>query len=217
MNDFRYATSWFAPKISDHDAVESATQISSRHLMVQRKYSRPFSLAAVTGVETLTPKMVDKILDETQAEIICLVPKASHYLWAAREKAQARGSDVQTMSEVFWAITEEDPKGFLNKDVAITRRILGQHSRVRTVEMICEASMKLIREGARSDLHLAVEYQYEFGVEALVRALERHPGVKVVLNSNPNGRETSAALTHAGHAGVRLLGMSSLMSELGKL
>jgi hypothetical protein len=158
--------------------------------------------------------MVEQILKEDVATIICLVPKSSHYLWSARERATELGSDVQTMSEVFWSMSFEDPQGFLSNDVAVTRRILGQHSHVHQVEMICESSMRILRAGGLSDVTVSVEYGYEFGEEALVKALDRHPGMDVVLNSNPNGRMTAAALEHAKHAGVRLLSLTSLMGAM---
>jgi hypothetical protein len=118
------------------------------------------------------------------------------------------------MSEVFWSMAEANPQGFLSKDVASSKRILSQHSRVQRVEMICESSMKIVRSGGMPDVKVSVEYGYEFGEEALLSALDRHPGVDVVLNSNPNGRATSTAIKHAEHAGVRLLDLSSLMGEL---
>ncbi|MFE4975518.1 hypothetical protein ACFRAR_25885 [Kitasatospora sp. NPDC056651] len=216
MTDIRYLTDWFIPKISDHQEVTRANRISDRRLLVQRRYSSPFTVAPVSGMEYLTPPLVDEVLDESAADVICLVPRDSHYLWTARERARERGSDVQTMSEVFWTVTEEDPQGFLNKNVAYARRVLIQHSHVRSVEMICEASMRLLRGGSLPHVRLSVEYEYEFSVEALVKALERHPGVNVVLNSNPNGKPTGAALRHAEHAGVRLLDMSSLMGALNR-
>ncbi|MBO1418400.1 hypothetical protein [Streptomyces sp. FH025] len=216
MTGIRYLTDWFIPKISDHQEVTQANRISDRRLLVQRRYSSPFTIAPVSGMENLTPSLVDEILDDAPADVICLVPKASHYLWPARERAKERESDVQTMSEVFWTVTADDPRGFLNKNVAYARRVLRQHSHVQRVEMICEASMKLIRVGRMPNVRLSVEYEYEFGSEALVKALEHHPGVNVVLNSNPNGKPTRAAMRHAENAGVRLLDMSSLMGILNR-
>ncbi|MFI1619674.1 hypothetical protein ACH4VT_22320 [Streptomyces lydicus] len=213
MAEIRYLTNWFATKISAHDEVKSATQISASRLHVQRKHGASLTIAPV-HVTTLTAALVDEILQTGEATVICLVPKASHYLWSARERANKLGSDVQTMSEVFWSIVEENPQGFLSKDVDSTREILGQHSRVLRVQMICESSMRLTRSGGMPDVNISVEYGYEFGEEALVKALARHPGVDVVLNSNPNGRATSLALEHAEHAGVRLLDLSALMGVL---
>lgn len=48
----------------------------------------------------------------------------------------------------------------------------------------------------------------------MVRALARHPGVDVILNSNPNGRPTGAALSHARDAGVPIFGLGGLMGAL---
>ncbi|MGV9358330.1 hypothetical protein [Streptomyces misionensis] len=216
MTKIKYLTDWFVPKIAAHNDVASARRISARRLSAQRNDGVVVKIAPVQ-VEILSESLVDQILREDTATIICLVPKSSHYLWSAREHANNLGSDVQTMSEVFWSMTEENPQGFLSKDVSVPRRILSQHSHVERVEMICESSMRIARMGRMSDVKVSIEYGYEFGEEALVKALDRHPGMDVVLNSNPNGRMTSAALEHAEHAGVRLMSLSSLMGELSNL
>ncbi|MBP2581825.1 hypothetical protein J3A78_002303 [Streptomyces sp. PvR006] len=208
-----YLTGWFVPKISGHGDVASAIRASSSLVQVERKNGTVVTIAPVS-TPTLTETHVDEILGQGDATIICLVPKASHYLWSARTRAQDLGSDVQTMSEVFWAMGEEDVQGFLSKNVSYARRALGQHARVQQVQMICEASMRLVRHGGMPDIRVSVDYGYEFGEEALMQALERHPEVEVVLNSNPNGRFTSAALRHAENAGVRIFDMSSLMGAL---
>ncbi|MEW2118448.1 hypothetical protein AB0945_25310 [Streptomyces sp. NPDC005474] len=208
-----YLTDWFVPKISDHGDVASASRYTPSLVKVERTNGTSVTIAPVS-VSTLTEAHVNEILDQGNATIICLVPKSSHYLWSARIRAQDLCSDVQTMSEVFWAMGEENVQGFLSKNVSYARRALGQHSRVRRVEMICEASMRLVRRGEMSDVRVSIDYGYEFSEEALMQSLERHPQVDVVLNSNPNGRFTSAALNHAENAGVRLLDMSALMGTL---
>ncbi|MFJ9197884.1 hypothetical protein [Streptomyces flaveolus] len=213
MTEIRYLTDWFIPKIAQHSAVASSKRLSDKRLSVLRKDGVALTIAPVQ-VEVLSADLVEEIIREDIATIICLVPKASHYLWSARERAAALGSDVQTMSEVFWSMTEENPQGFLSNDVTVTRRILRQHSQVHQVQMICESSMRIVRVGNMSNVTVSVEYGYEFSEEALVKALDRHPGMDVVLNSNPNGRMTAAALEHAKHAGVRLLNLSSLMGAL---
>jgi hypothetical protein len=109
---------------------------------------------------------------------------------------------------------EPDPRRFVDKNVAYARQRLEQHSKVRTVEMICEASMRLNRRGGLSDVVVAVEFEYEFSEEAMVRALTRHPDVDVVLNSNPGGRPTGAALTHAAHAEIPIFSSIELMGAL---
>jgi len=112
------------------------------------------------------------------------------------------------------AMGEPDPRHFVDKNVAYARERLEQHSKVRTVEMICEASMRLNRHGGLNDVVVAVEYEYEFSEEAMVCALTRHPDVDVVLNSNPNGGTTGAALTHAAHAEIPIFRFIELMGAL---
>jgi hypothetical protein len=80
--------------------------------------------------------------------------------------------------------------------------------------MICEASMRVRREGALGDVVVAVEYEYEFTEEALVSAIARHPDAHVILNANPNGRATKAAYSHARDAAVAIFGLSELMGAL---
>ena len=68
--------------------------------------------------------------------------------------------------------------------------------------------------GQRSLVRSAGRSLTAFTEEALVHALARHPDVDVVYNANPNGTVTDAAYSHAGHAGVEVLGFRDLMGRL---
>jgi hypothetical protein len=109
---------------------------------------------------------------------------------------------------------EVDPRPSWNKNVSYSRQRLSQHGKVQSVEMICEASMRLKRRGGLGNVIVSVEYEYEFSEEAMVRALARHAGVDAILNSNPNGRPTGAALSHAREADVPIFGLGGLMGAV---
>jgi hypothetical protein len=47
-----------------------------------------------------------------------------------------------------------------------------------------------------------------------VKAVKRHPDAAVIVNANPNGRATSAAVRHEENAGVTIFGVSDLMGAL---
>ncbi len=121
---------------------------------------------------------------------------------------------MQTYREFFTYLREEDPRPGVDKNVAFVKSRLSQHSKVRRLSMTCEATMRLERERPLSDIRLAVEYEYEFGEEALVRALERHPGADAVVNANPNGRPTMAALLHGQYANVPVYRIDDMMGAL---
>ncbi|MFD6495734.1 hypothetical protein [Streptomyces sp. NPDC060188] len=74
--------------------------------------------------------------------------------------------------------------------------------------------MEVEREGRMDSVTVAVEYEYEFSEEALVKALDRHPETTAILNANPNGRPTGAAIEHAQRAGVGLFKLGELMGAL---
>ncbi|MGO9956299.1 MAG: hypothetical protein ACLP50_10025 [Solirubrobacteraceae bacterium] len=146
--------------------------------------------------------------------VILLIPKRSHYDWKAREFAEDNGSTVHTFKELYTFMGEGDPRACVAKNVDYVRERLSQHSAVSSLVMICEASMRLIRHQGLSELIVAVDYQYEFSEEAVVRAVKHHPDATVIANANPNGRSTGAALTHAKHAGVTIFGASELIGAL---
>ncbi|GGU32808.1 hypothetical protein [Streptomyces lavendofoliae] len=209
----KYSTSWFIRTISDHSAVTSASELQSGCVLLERKHS-PSIVVAPVSIDWLDIDHVKTILEAEKAAVICLIPKDSHYSWEARERAGDLESDVQTVKELYSSLGWEDPRGHIDKNVGYAKDRLEQHNRVERLEMRCEASMKIIRFGGASDKLVAIEYEYEFTEEALVRALKRHPGADVVLNSNPNGRPTGSALRHAKDAGVALFKIGELMGAL---
>ncbi|MEW2094781.1 hypothetical protein AB0882_00730 [Streptomyces sp. NPDC012485] len=209
----KYSTSWFIRTISSHSAVKSASELQSGCVLLERKHGPSIVVAPVSS-DWLDTNHVRAILQAEGTAIICLIPKDSHYSWEAREKAQDLDSDVQTVKELYSSLGWEDPRGHIDKNVDYAKDRLEQHSRVERLAMQCEASMKIIRFGGASDKLVSVEYEYEFTEEALVRALKRHPGADVVLNSNPNGRPTGAALQHAEDSGVALFKIGELMGAL---
>jgi len=206
-------TTWFADAVKRHDAVSSATPQVSGHVHVVRKDHEPVTIAPVRA-DWLTPADVERILKDQISTIICLVPKQAHYSWEARELAMRLGSTVHTMKEVFSSLSDEDPRPFLNKDVAYARSRLEQHSKVRELRMVCESSMQLVRTDGLPPITIAVEYQYEFTEEALVAAVKHHPDATALLNANPNGTPTTAALAHAKAARRGLFRLGELMGAL---
>jgi hypothetical protein len=133
------------------------------------------------------------------------VPCASRALsdWSARELAEENGSTIHTFKELYRFMAERDPRPFIDKNVGYVVDRLSQHSVVASLEMICEASMRLERRKGLIDVVVAVEYEYEFSEEAVVQALKRHPDAHVIVNANPNGRSTGSASAHAEQAGFR--------------
>jgi len=212
MSRIEYMTKWFANALERHDVVRSVTEISSSTLLVERKEIPSINITPVaTGY--LETQDVERILGDQPATIICLVPREAHYAWKARELAESLGSTIQTVKEVFTYLSCIDPRPFVDKNVDFARNRLAQHSRVDGINMICEASMKLFRDGL-NDVVVAVDYQYEYSEEAFVDAINRHPHANAILNTNPNGRPTEAAIAHTRHAKIGLFNFAELMGAL---
>ncbi len=211
----QYPTDWFAMRVAQHDEVSKAEVLDPHRVRLERTTdgNEPLTIAPV-GVAQLEATHVELVLDEAPASIICLVPRASHYSWEAREQAQRRNSTVQTYKELFTFLHVPDPRPLLDKNVAYAIDVLSQHDKVARVEMICEASMRILRTNSLSDVTISIEYEYEFSQEAIVRALKKHPDVDAVLNANPNGRPMPPAVSHAGHARVGLFRLRELMGAL---
>ena len=213
MTVIKYSTEWFKNAIQSHSDVTSASERPSGHVQLDRIGLDPITVAPVS-IERLEIHHVDKVLDVDDATIICVIRKTSHYMWDAREHALERGSTTQTMKELYTALTDTDPRPHLDKNVSYAVDRLEQHSKVAEVHMVCESSMEVVRVGDLDPICIAIEYEYEFSEEALVRAIKRHPDANAVLNSNPNGTPTDAALSHAKEARVGLFRMSHLRGAL---
>ncbi|HEV3322337.1 MAG TPA: hypothetical protein VG147_09130 [Solirubrobacteraceae bacterium] len=213
MADFAYETRWFADAVVKHDAVLRASALPNGHVSVERK-----SLSSITVAPLATPcidtAVVESVLASCVPTVILLIPPTSHYDWSARELAEENGSTIHTVKELYTFMREPDPRRFVDKSVRYLWNLLETHSRVTSIEMICEALMLVKRREPLSDVIAAIEYEYEFSEAALVRALKHHPGARVIINANPNGGATDAALTHAESAEVAILGVSEAMGAL---
>ena len=213
MTVIKYSTEWFKQSLQSHSDVTSASKRPSGHVQLERICLDPIIVAPVS-MERLETHHVDLILDADEVTIICVIPRMSHYLWEAREHAIERGSTTHTMKELFASLAHEDPRPYLDPNVTYAVDRLEQHNTVAEVRMLCESSMEIVREGDLDSVCIAIEYEYEFSEEALVKALKRHPDVDAILNANPNGTPTRAARGHATEANVGLFKLGELMGAL---
>jgi hypothetical protein len=218
MADLKYGTEWFARAIRSHEGVTRASALPNGHVRLER---RDFSKRDLEPI-TVAPLFVDRV-DTTAVEcvlataiptVILLIPKASHYDWDARELAEGHGSTIHTVKELYTFVQEADLRPLVDKNVSYVLDRLNHHTSVEAIDMICEASMLITRRDGLSAIVAAIEYEYEFSEEALVRAIKHHPDADVVVNTNPNGKPTEAALTHAESAGVPVYGIAGVMRAL---
>lgn len=210
---FVYATDSFTATIRRHTDVKNARALNKGRVTVERNTLPPITVAPVE-TPRISIGVVEAVLGDGEATVIVLMPTAAHYDWVAREAAANRGSSVQTVRELYGGLREHDPRTYVNPTVAFALRALKQHSKVNEATMICEASLRLSRSGGLDDVIVAVEYQYEFTEEAAVSSLERHPAADVILNGNPNGKTTRAALDYAEQTGVPIFGSKELMGAI---
>lgn len=204
---------WVAKVVTKHRGVLEATQVSDYLVEIVRTDLDPITIMPI-GNRLIDESVVEAALLLTTPTAIVLVPKSGHYTWSARTLAMDGGSSVLTFNELYTFMDQPDPRRFVDKRVDFARTRLPQHSMVSSLTMICESSMLLRRHGSLSDLVLAVEYEYEFGEEALVRAIARHPDANVILNANPNGSTTSAARRHGQEANIPAFRYRELMGAL---
>jgi hypothetical protein len=213
MSEFTFQTTWFAASLEKHSEVTKVTVLENDYLRLERKKVPPITVAGVLS-ERIDLNLVEDIFESGRPTVIALVPKAAHYDWEAREFAEESGSTIHTVKELYSFMGEPDPRPFVDRNVSYIWQGLSRHSEVRSVEMICEASMRVTRRGGKSEVVAAIEFQYEFSEEAAVQALTRHPDATVILNANPNGRSTSAALAYSAHTGVPIFGFAEMMGAL---
>jgi hypothetical protein len=74
-----------------------------------------------------------------------------------REFAERAGSTIHTFKELYTFMGKRDPRPCIDKQVGYVMERLGQHSAVASLDMVCEASMRLERTGSLSDVLVAVE------------------------------------------------------------
>lgn len=211
--DFTYYTDWFEESLRNCWSAREVTLDGRGRLRVVRDHPHPAVTVAPIATPWVDVATVKRVLADGDADVIVLVPKESHYDWDARMFAEENGSSVQTVKEIFTSLAYADPRPIVDKPTAYCVRALRGHSIVRAVEMICESSARVRRRG-RKDVVVGIEHVYEFGEEAVVHALERHPDIDAILNSNVNGTMTRAARRHASQLGVGLFDLRGLMSAL---
>lgn len=203
---------WVARILNEEDAVAQA-EASDSLVEIIAKNGRTSRVYA-TDVPRVTEDVVLEAMGTHDVDAIVVVPRSSHYDWSARLKAEASGSTVLTFGELRGAIGREDLSSVLSRPVAYVRDALEAHTRVVGVEMLCERSMRVVREVPLPDLTVAVDEQYEFSAEAVVAAVRLHPDADIICDNNPNGRVTQAAVEQAEHAGVEVMKLRDLFSRL---
>jgi hypothetical protein len=208
-----FKSTWFASTIKKHSEVTNVATLPNGLVGIDRRNLCPITAAPLNN-DRIDNHLVEAVLANGTPTAIVLVPRAGHYDWEAREFAMAMASTILTVKEIFMFMSEADPRPFLDKNVSYNRELIKQHLMVRQCEMICEASMRLRRTGSLSDVVVAIEYEYEFSEEAVVRAISRHPDADVLLNANPNGTATAAAYSHAYDAGIAIYKTRELMGAL---
>ncbi len=208
-----FLSPWFTRAVLRHDEVSDSEAVDRREVRVFRKELNPITVVPVKS-DYLDLDDIEVVLADNRPTIIVLVNRNGHYAWAARELAESSDSSLQTYGELFSFLGDPDPRPGVDKKVAFVVGRLQQHRKVRQVEMICEAMMRVHRSDGLGSLLVSVESHYEFTEEAMVQALARHADVDIVYNGNPNGTITEDAHTHAGHAGVEVLGFGDLMRRL---
>lgn len=208
-----YPIEWFKDVVVDHDKVESAVPVNACEVRLDREGLSPITVVPVRS-DRLSLEDLESILADHRPTLVVLINRDGHYAWDARTYAEEQGASIHTFKELYTFLSDTDPRPGLNKNVSFVRSRLEQHSKVAAVSMVCEAAMQIDRKGGLPSLQLSVEYHYEFTEEALVGALKHHPDVDIVYNANPNGTITEAALDHASHAGVEVLGLKDLMGRL---
>jgi hypothetical protein len=208
-----YRSDWFVANIKNHSTARDARVLSAGLVEIDRKKVPPITVAPL-GNPRINESLVEAVLKTAVPTTIVLVPREGHYDWSARELAMHNDSSILTVKELYTFMDKADPRPFLDKNVDYNRKRLEQHSRVTHLQMVCESSMRVSRVHPLSDVTVAVEYEYEFGEEAVVRAIQRHPDADVILNANPNGSTTTAARSHAHDAGVAVFRISELMGAL---
>lgn len=208
-----YPIEWFKDVVVDHDKVEAAVPVNAREVRLDRKELSPITVVPVSS-DRLSLEDLESILADHRPTLVVLINRDGHYTWDARTYAEDQGSSIHTFKELYTFLSDSDPRPGIDKSVSFVRSCLEQHDKVAAVSMVCEAAMQINRKGGLPSLQLSVEYHYEFTEEALVGALKHHPDVDIVYNGNPNGTITEAALDHAGHANVEVLGLKDLMGRL---
>lgn len=213
MTELDGRADWFATVVTKHRSVLEVEQLSDHLVEISRTNLDPITIMPI-GNRLIDESVVETALLSATPTAILLVPKSGHYTWSARTLAMEGGSSVLTFNELYTFMDQPDPRPFVDKRVDFARTRLPQHSMVIGLTMLCESSMLLRRRGSLSDLVVAVEYEYEFGEEALVSAIARHPDANAILNANPNGTTTSAALRHGRETNVPAFRYRELMGAL---
>jgi hypothetical protein len=208
-----YPIEWFTEVVVDHDRVEAAVPVNASEVRLDRKGLGPITVVPVRS-DRLSLEDLESILADHRPTLVVLVNRDGHYAWDARTYAEEQGASIHTFKELYTFLSDADPRPGLNKNVSFVRSRMGQHSKVAAVSMVCEAAMQIDRRDELPSLQLSVEDHYEFTEEALVGALKHHPDIDIICNANPNGTITEAALDHASHAGVEVLGFKDLMGRL---
>jgi hypothetical protein len=176
---------------------------------------QPDLLISVTSASWLDAEEVNRAVDRNPAiDAVVNMGYQSHYSAEAKRAAARFGIEVYSFRELCGAINQDPFKGYEWGAVSHVKHTLPTHSRVVSVENICEQELLIRRTGKLSPIRFVVATIYTLGQVDVRKILQYHPDTQAILNLGGYNQYSSAAKSLATNSGVGLFTYGELMGAL---
>lgn len=214
-DDDNWTGRWVGRKLFEGANV-TFSLLSPKVLRIRRQHLADV-IVATMAVSKVTDTEVQAVLAETSAvSFIANVKSGAVITPRACRLARRHDIAVGGLSDLITAINLPHPGEYVSSDVAFTKRILNQHTRVTEVHLLDDRRLKASRSGLSAVIILALNH-YEFSAEKIRDAIEKYGHFHAIFGTNPNCRASRNAKMVSSMRGIRLFtSASDLMGELNK-
>src|SRR5688572_22775620 len=138
---------WAAERLLKHHEVKSVEVLSPQTLRITRVRARPF-VAGTLGSSRVEAREVEELLSESHdIEFVANIPSESFWTGDAISLARQRGVGWGALRDLLSAVSDEDPRLHVNRDMEFLENGLDQHTGVTKVERVHDRKFVISRHG----------------------------------------------------------------------
>jgi hypothetical protein len=142
--------------------------------------------------------------------------KGMHYAGDALELARTEGANIFTFRQLMYALGSDDAlPSYRDGKIEFGLRTIGGHRSVIRCQQECEEVLLVERRGLPS-LRVVLTNIYTLGKAEVMRELQLHPGIDLIVNLSDYNQYTAGAAEYGLENGVRVISGREMFGVLGQ-
>lgn len=204
---------WVAKAIADHEGIDSIIAITDDIWKITRKSHPPYVLGLMSEKRVET-KHIETLLGQGHdVDFVANTPKEAIWSGEAIRCVEAENIAWGNFGDIYRATGHDTPREWVSKTRKFVIRALSQHQNVESLTAITD-KIFLIERKRHAPLRIIMIHQYSMSAEDIRNARAQHGDFDEVLNTDPNGRNSKAAIDTAQSFGADILLIGPLLARL---